>query len=95
MEEYKLYLTNERCPMCRFTLLKLEPKCGSWSYWCPKCNVLTASENELKVIREVYAKAELPKSCVGFIYAVAAPFSKEDAEFYRKRVEEIIRSEGE
>jgi len=81
--EHKVYLSDECCPMCGGRLVRLDPDWNGWRYWCVYCNVLTMTARE-------YAERdrELRGSrAIGFVFAIPAPFSREDAERFRRAVQ--------
>ena len=82
--KHAVYTSEENCPRCGKKLVYIDPDYHGWSYWCVYCNILTIPAKELKKLE---GKMEKDPKSIGFIFAVASPFTEEQAESFRKALE--------
>ena len=88
MPVHKVYLTNKYCPLCSNPIVRIEPDYNGWKYWCPYCNNLVIPNEEIPKYEEEAKK----KKAIGFIVAIAAPFSWSDCENIKYKIFEAQTS---
>src|SRR5689334_7908677 len=63
----RAYATREPCWKCGRVLLRLDPECDGWRFWCPNCGHLTAPAGELES-----QLASVTPGAVGIVAAASA-----------------------
>jgi len=85
--QHKVYKTNLTCPFCHKKLVRLDPPYEGWAYWCVYCNMLVVPvEQQAQIEARISANEELGLA-IGYVIAVESPFSQEQAEAFRRKLE--------
>jgi hypothetical protein len=56
-EPIAVYRTEECCWRCHGLLVRLEPACDGWSYYCRQCEMLTSTLTDLRAAPSAWWRA--------------------------------------